>query len=763
MASTQAVGSTAFLRALRSASRSSLAALGVGVLAVVSGVATYAIISGLVPYQASRATLIWLLLANLTIVLVLGALVAWRLTRFWVERRSGAAGSRLQARLVGIFSMIAVVPVIFVAIFAAVTLNLGIEQWFSTRVKDAITGSVNLAQHYDHEHEQTITRDALEIAYAVENDPQLYGPDQRVNQLFYARLADLAKDHDLQAFYVFGPEGQLLSHSDLQTVYVLDPQGRVLRSLKQKVLPPLPMPKASDFAAAAQGAIFIDANSKIGVLRALIGLPTLNAYLQIVRSVDPQAFGYYQRMTNADTDYHRLDANRAKLQLLFAALYGVVSLLMLLAAIWLGLWAANRLVNPISRLIRAAERVTEGDLRAQVEVDGDDDELATLGRAFNRMTSQLLAQRNEIIEASHQIDARRRFTEAVLAGVSAGVIGLDIDGAITIVNRAAARLLNAAPEELESRHYSEAVPELAGLIRKALQEPIGRSSGEATVKRAGTVRSLSVQVDSEKDDAGYIVTFDDITDLVSAQRTAAWADVARRIAHEIKNPLTPIQLSAERLKRKYSSEVTSDPEIFRQCTDTIIRQVSDIGRMVDEFSSFARMPTPTMRRENAQELLHQSVFLQRVAHPQIAFETKAPVNPVYFECDGRLVSQALTNVLKNATEAIAAREASGFEGPGRIAITLEETNDRLIYRVADNGVGLPPQHRHRLTEPYVTTRTKGTGLGLAIVKKILEDHGGDVTLADRDDEETGAEVRLSFPLRQKIAREPKTDVRVGVA
>jgi two-component system nitrogen regulation sensor histidine kinase NtrY len=376
------------------------------------------------------------------------------------------------------------------------------------------------------------------------------------------------------------------------------------------------------------------------------------------------------------------------------------------------------------------------------------------------MTAQLDTQRTELIEASREFDARRRFTEAVLAGVSAGVIGLDADGEITIVNRAAARLLNASSDEMEGRHYSEAVPELAGLIRRALQEPVGRSAGEASVKRGGTVRNLSVQVGGETgpSDAGYIVTFDDITDLVSAQRTAAWADVARRIAHEIKNPLTPIQLSAERLKRKYANEVTTDPEIFRQCTDTIIRQVGDIGRMVDEFSSFARMPVPIMRRENAQELLHQSVFLQRVAHPQIAFETNAPVEPSYFECDGRLVSQALTNVLKNATEAIAAREAAGHEGQGRIVITLEKSGDTLTYRIADNGVGLPPEHRHRLTEPYVTTRTKGTGLGLAIVKKIVEDHGGEVAIADRNDVERGAEVRLTFPLKQKTVRQAKTEM-----
>ncbi len=373
------------------------------------------------------------------------------------------------------------------------------------------------------------------------------------------------------------------------------------------------------------------------------------------------------------------------------------------------------------------------------------------------MTSQLEAQRNELVEASRQIDIRRRFTEAVLGGVSAGVIGLDEDGNITIVNRAAARLLNAAPEEIEGRHYAEAVPELAALIRRAAREPVARASGEATIKRGGAVRSLSVQVDSERGAGGFVVTFDDITDLVSAQRTAAWADVARRIAHEIKNPLTPIQLSAERLKRKYGREVASDPEIFSQCTDTIIRQVGDIGRMVDEFSSFARMPAPMMQRENFQELLQQAVFLQRVANPQIAFDINAPAEPVIIECDGRLISQALTNVLKNAVEAIGARQAGGDDTPGGITVNLDEESGRLRLRIADNGIGLPPEHRHRLTEPYVTTRAKGTGLGLAIVRKIIEDHGGEIVLSDRADG-IGAEVRLILPIHQPLKR----DLEVGI-
>jgi two-component system nitrogen regulation sensor histidine kinase NtrY len=705
-----------------------------GTLAVVCGAFTYATIVGLVPYRPTSGALLYLLIVNIAVALVLGSLVVWRLTRLWIEGRSQAAGARLHARLVAIFSAVAVIPAVMVAIFAAVTLNLGIEAWFSARVQAALNASVNVAERYGVEHERLIVGDAYEIANAIERDPTLFGPDSRVNPgMLFAKLADLTKDHGLQASYIF------------------DSQGHLLGSAKQKFLPELNPPKPGDIAQAAHGTIVIDANSKVGVVRALIRLQALNdAYLLVVRSVDPQVFAYFQHMADVVSEYKRLENNRTRVQLVFAVLYGIVSLLVLLAAIWLGLWAANRLVRPISRLINAAEQVSRGDLKVQVDVHRDDDEIATLGRAFNRMTAQLDAQRSELVEASHQIDARRRFTEAVLAGVSAGVIGLDGEGRITIVNRAAARLLNVAPEDLAGRAFDDAVPELTELIARAIHEPYGRASGEANVVRGSTTRNLSVHVDSEAGpEAGYIVTFDDITDLVSAQRTAAWADVARRIAHEIKNPLTPIQLSAERLKRKYESEIVTDPDVFRRCTDTIIRQVGDIGRMVDEFSSFARMPTPTMRREYAQELMQQAVFLQREANPEIDFAINAPEKAVTFECDGRLVAQALTNILKNATEAVSARE-HGSAG-GRIVICLEQDDSSVTFRVMDNGIGLPTQHRHRLTEPYVTTRAKGTGLGLAIVRKVVEDHGGEIALQDRADAVTGAEVRLTFPLHQKAA------------
>ena len=729
---------------VRTVSRPSWLAFGVGLLSILSGVATYTTLTRPGFYNPTQGSLKGILIVNLVLGLALGTLIARRLWRLWSERRSGRAGAKLHMRLVAMFSAIAVVPAILVAIFAAVTLNLGIESWFSARVQSALDNAVGVAHQYALETSRGIILDAGEMADGIQQDRTLFDTGNHVKVgLMIEKLAIMTNDRGLVASFLVDSHGNELASS-----------AKLKYTGKLK-------PTAVDIADAKAGKIVVDDNPEMGLVHALIQLPALNdAYLLAVRAVDPKVFTYYNRTKVAYGEYKRLERSRRDVQRSFAALYTVVWLVILMAAILMGLWFADRLVDPISNLIRAAERVSEGDLKAQVAVARGDDEIGKLGRAFNRMTSQLSTQRSALIDANIQIDERRRFTETVLAGVSAGVIGLDSDGQITIVNRAAARLLNATPEELEHRHYAEAVPEFAALIRRTISEPAGRASGEMTVKRAGTPRSLSVQVASERGPhaSGYVVTFDDITDLVSAQRTAAWADVARRIAHEIKNPLTPIQLSAERLKRKYGKEVTTDPEIFAQCTDTIIRQVGDIGRMVDEFSSFARMPTPVMRRENAQELLQQAIFLQRVANPLIVYETKVPKEPVWFEGDGRLIAQALTNVIKNAGEGIASRVEKGDDTPGRILVSIEQADEKMCFRVRDNGIGLPPEHRHRLTEPYVTTRAKGTGLGLAIVRKIMEDHGGEIVLQDAaaqvgGDEQHGAEVILTFPLRQKTPKE----------
>ena len=720
---------------LRAVSRPSQLAFVVAILSVISGCVTYALLTGLTPYTPDHTALILVLLVNLTLVLTLAALIGWRFARLWATRRSGGAGAKLHTRLVAWFSAIAVVPAILVAIFAAVTLNLGLDAMFSGRVKEALGSAVNVAQVYVKEHEASILGDIRYIADAIQRDPELFDAD-----------------HHVRAGLLFAKLGTATQNRGLQASYLLDGQGHVLGTSKQQSVKDPRPPTPSDFAQAREGVVLDTPDN--GTVTALVQLQSLNdAYLETVRVVDPKVFGYYLRTRAAVGEYNRLEQNRGEVSLAFALVYAIFSLMVLLAAIWSGLWAANRLVQPISNLIEAAEKVSEGDLSAQVHVERDDDELGTLGAAFNRMTQQLSAQRGDLMAANRLNETRRLFTETVLSGVSAGVVGIDSEGHITIVNRAAARLLNATPEDMEGQHHSQSVPELAPLILRAMGEPAGRASGEVIVKRAGSPRTLSVQVTSERGSAdGFVATFDDITDLVSAQRTAAWADVARRIAHEIKNPLTPIQLSAERLKRKYASEIITDPEVFQQCTDTIVRQVGDIGRMVDEFSSFARMPTPVMRRENAQELLQQALFLQRVANPQITFTTSGSRDTIHFEGDGRLISQALTNVLKNAGEGIAARIAKGDDEPGKISIAVEPNGATFAYKITDNGIGLPPEHKHRLTEPYVTTRAKGTGLGLAIVRKIMEDHGGDIVLADAENGEGGAEVTLTFPYAQKTQK-----------
>ena len=720
-------------------------AIGMALLSLASAVYLYLTLKGLTPSNLTPPTLIAFGLVIIAMVLSLATLVAWRLKRLWSERRSGRAGARLHSRLVVTFSLVAIVPTIMVAVFAAVTLNLGVESWFSSHVKDALNSAVGVAQAYEREHERGLTTDARDIVNTLQKDPEIFDwkTDKVQVDVLLKELADMTRNHGLNASFVIDSRGRVIS----STIPIA--------SRKTNLSKP-PTLTAEAVSIAKDGTIVIDGNPDQGIVYALVRLTRVNdAYIILVRTVDPKLIGNWQRMANVVTEYRAMESNRSSVQWIFAGLYAAVSLAILLAAIWLGLWAADRIVRPISRLISAAERVSEGDLKAQVLVDRGDDELASLGHAFNRMTGQLDGQREALIAANRQIDERRRFTETVLAGVSAGVVGVDADGQITIVNRAAARLLNATPEELEGQHYAEAVPELAVLIRRAIQEPVGRSSGEATVKRGGTTRQLSVQVTSEHghQSTGFVATFDDITDLVSAQRTAAWADVARRIAHEIKNPLTPIQLSAERLKRKYGDIVGEDRAVFEQCTNTIIRQVGDIGRMVDEFSSFARMPTPVMRRECAQELVSQPLFLQREAHPEITFETHMSKDMVYFECDGRLVGQALTNIIKNATEGIASRVAAGDDTPGKIGVAIETTDTTIAFRVTDNGIGLPAEQRHRLTEPYVTTRAKGTGLGLAIVRKVMEDHGGEILLEDAAEDGKGARISLVLPLKQRNLRE----------
>jgi len=697
------------------------------IAALASGFATYAAMTGLPPFGPNGGRVLLLLNINLVLLLLLAAVVAKRLVEVWAQRRRGLAGSRLHVRLVVLFSLIAVTPTIIVAVFSYLFFSFGIETWFSERVRTALSESQAVAEAYLHEHQQVIRADVLAMASDLNREAYVLNFNPQ-------RLAEVVRTQaalrSLNEAEIFDSSGRILARAGFSL------------SLEFGLIPQWAMQQAQ------RGDVAIVTGDNDDRVRALVRLDQFpGAYLYIGRFVEPQVLAHMEQTQRAVAQYEQLEGQRSGFQVTFALVFLIVALLFLFAAIYFGINFATQMVEPIGILIAAAERVRGGDLAARAPEGTGDAEFASLSRAFNRMTSQLQSQQSELIEANHQLDQRSRFTEAVLAGVSAGVIGLDQAGCLNLTNRSASLLLATELDHFIGRDLAAVVPEMVDLFNAASRRPDRLAQSQVEIIRRGRHHVLLVRIAAEQEEGevkGYVATFDEVTELLSAQRKAAWADVARRIAHEIKNPLTPIQLSAERLKRKYLREIHSDPETFAICTDTIIRHVEDIGRMVDEFSSFARMPAPTIKNENLLEICRQPVFLQRNAQTDIDFELIAPDPAITVACDARLVGQALTNLLKNAVESIQGRSGDDGELPrGHIVVRVLAMDGHASVAVEDNGKGLPQQERERLTEPYVTTRAKGTGLGLAIVKKIMEEHGGGLVLEDRD---VGAIVKLLFPL-----------------
>ncbi|WP_207459618.1 PAS domain-containing sensor histidine kinase [Azospirillum sp. SYSU D00513] len=735
--SSQDAQATLWQRLTRWSARARLAkrlAVALSLAAIAAGFATYTALTESATHGvADRRTVTLLLALDVALLLLLGVLVARRLVTIWIGRRRGLAGSRLHVRLVLVFSLLAVAPAIIMAVFSAVFFYVGVQSWFSERVRTAVNESLAVASAYLHEHQQNIRADALAMANDLNQEAARFGGDpQRFGQIVttQAMLRTLS-----EAIVFNGTTGAVLARSGFTFTLEFDPiPDDALR-------------------VAREGEVALIVSEEGDRVRALVRLDRFaDTFLYVGRMVEPRVLSHMAAAEGAVKEYAALESRHGTLQITFTLIFVVVALLLLLAAVWFGLNFATKLARPISALIGAAERVRAGDLNVRVNEPPGEDELGLLSRAFNRMTTEIGNQRHELLTANRLMDERRRFIETVLGGVSAGVIGLDADGVINLPNLSAARLLGVDdPEQLIGRSLAELSPDMGGLLENAPRRPGRVVQDQIQIRRPGTTPlTLLVRIAAEGrggDVRGYVVTFDDITELVSAQRKAAWADVARRIAHEIKNPLTPIQLSAERLRRKYLKEITSDTEVFTMCTDTIVRQVDDIRRMVDEFSAFARMPQPVMKPCNINDLARQAVFLQTSAHTgKIRFHTELPQGPLPVVCDSRQISQALTNLLQNAADAIEGRTPPADGGelpPGEITLRVVAEEERVVLSVEDNGKGLPHEERDRLTEPYVTTRAKGTGLGLAIVKKIMEDHGGTLTLEDR--EGGGARVGLVIP------------------
>ncbi|WP_445465067.1 ATP-binding protein [Faunimonas sp. B44] len=702
------------------------------ILALAASLASFLILTGETNIQPTPNVVRMAGIVNGILVLLLLGVVAYEAFGIWLARRRGRAAARLHIRIVALFSFIAALPAIFMAVIASITLDKGLDRWFSERTQAIVETSRTVGQAYVQEHSRTLALDLLAIA----NEFNRVRPD--IDQNRDAIAAYLSNQADLR-----GLSAVELIRRDRSTIV----EGSTRSNLE------VPPPPENVFNEAEEGRPSLIAPGTTNLVGGVIKLAGLeDVYLYLARPIDSRVTRYLRLTEESAAEFEELQANRFGVQVAFAILFVGVALVVLLSAIWIGLGFANRLVAPIRRLISAASEISGGNLDVRVPAASGVGDINLLGHTFNTMTSQLRSQRDELLAANDQLDERRRFTEAVLSGVSAGVIGIDRSGRINLVNRSAFEVLHMPEEALLHQPAERAIPELAPILDEARQRPRGPTDGQIHILREGDQRTLNVKVTQERLKGrveGFVVTLDDITDLVSAQRRSAWADVARRIAHEIKNPLTPIQLSAERLKRRYGARIADeDRKVFDQCTDTIVRQVGDIRRMVDEFSAFARMPKPQMERRDLREVVREAVFLQEVSNPNIRFALELPEAPVDASVDHRLITQALTNIVKNATEAIEAKGGGAHDAPGRIVVRVSHDRDTAVIDVEDNGKGLPQESRERLLEPYMTTREKGTGLGLAIVRKIMEEHGGSIALLDplrAAEGETGALVRLTFP------------------
>jgi len=705
-----------------------------GVIAVSAAfllaLATFFVFAGFTPIIPTANVVAVLLLGDGLVVVVLIILISIELARLRAARRAAKAGARLHIRVVVLFSLVAAIPAIVTAVVASVSVEWAINPRFMSDVAAFINESNQATQLYLESQCHGLLRDVELTAGDIARSPLLLSSDRRQFQEYFGSRSK-----------TLGFNAAALMKRDGTPVEIAEGSDEKL----------FIKPSSADFLDATNGEAVCDLPVVGNIFVGIRPLPgTDGEFLYAARGIDPLAAKVVNDAAEVASVFGRFEAHRHRVELGFATVFVLLALTMLFSAIWLGLAFANRLVGPIRRLIRATDEVASGNLHVQVPTRRSDGDVGHLGDTFNKMTSELLRQQTGLIEANALNDERRAFIEAVLSGVPAGVLGVDNDGVVTISNAAAERLLGGGLG-LIGRPLNAVQHSISLIWEQARSLRLRLHQGQATVLRDGRERVLNVRVTGNpgRDDRASVITLDDISDLVTAQRTAAWADVARRIAHEIKNPLTPIQLSAERLKRRYGRHIQEGKEVFNQCTDTIIRQVDDIKRMVDEFSSFARMPKARPARDDLTDCVRQAIFLMRVGRPDIAFEEQLPDEPVLADFDRRLISQGLTNVLKNAAEGI---DASGErDGKGIVLTTLAlDGADFAEIAVSDNGKGFPREERHRLVEPYVTTRTEGTGLGLPIVVKIFEDHGGVVELLDglaRLDGGRGAKVLMKLPLR----------------
>jgi two-component system nitrogen regulation sensor histidine kinase NtrY len=715
-------------------------------IALLSACLSFVVLTGLTPINPTHEVVISFMMINGATILVLVGIIVREVWLVMLARRRGRAAARLHIQIVSLFSVIAVLPAVLVAIVANVTIDRGLDRLFSGPTRATIQNSLSIARAYTYEHAQLIGGDVLGMASDIARARPLYEQDRRS---FLEFLTASAASRNLPGAMLIDKDANVIdsAQTGVQRTYAM------------------PTPEILNGVSETEPQISVFPENYVAAIIRLRGFD--DTFLYVARLLDPSVVAQLSQTEATVADYAELESRRLGIQVNFALMFAVIALTILMASVLIGLNFANWLVEPIRNLMGAANRISTGDLSVQVPVHKSAGDLAQLGETFNTMTQELRTQRDELVNASDLIDSRRRFIEAVLSSASAGIIGVDASSSVGILNRSAEKLIGHAESETLGHPLSDVLPELEEMMKTAREGTQRLVQGQITINRDGHERNLSVRISAEQTSQSldsYIITLDDITELVSAQRTSAWGDVARRIAHEIKNPLTPIQLSAERIRRKFGKVITEDKGIFEQCTDTIVRQVDDIRRMVDEFSRFARMPKPVMEGEDVADTVRQAVFLMKVGHPDLDIEAEIRQDPMRAQFDRRLISQALTNIIKNATEAIEQVPPEEL-GKGRIDVIAQHEDDDIVIDVVDNGIGLPKVARARLLEPYVTTRAKGTGLGLAIVGRVLEDHGGRIELKDASDfrpGQRGAWMRLRFAVSGQAPKASSKDPALGV-
>ena len=720
-----------------------LSTLGLVVLGPVLAVVTYL---GFGPFELdpSSSGIRLILLADLVYVIAVAGLVLMKVSTLISKRRAKSAGSQLHLRLTGVFTLVALVPTIIVAVFAVITLNFGLEGWFSERVRNVVGNSLAAAEAYEAEQRDTLAEDTERLVGYLNVTGQ-----SLVNN------GEVALSEILT-------QAQRLVQRGLKEAFVIDGTGKLKARGNRSYLFDFEAPSPQDMERVRAGELVIIedwVNSEFRALLAIEGF--VDRYLYVSRTVDGEILSLLDDTQQTVRLYEQLEQDRGRLLFDFGLLYVGFAMILILAAIWLGLWFAERLARPVGRLAEAAEKVGQGDLDVQVVPADSNDEIASLGVLFNQMTRELKGQRATLLANTEQIERRRRLFDSVLSSVTAGVIGLDADGRITIINRSAVRLLDLGEDDPTGDDLANAVPEFARLLGQLKANQADTAQEEVKITRRGQLESVLVRIatrvgESDKVE-GYVVAFDDVTDLVSAQKMAAWGDVARRIAHEIKNPLTPIQLSAERLKRKFAPLAGDELDALNQYTDVIIRQTGDLRRIVDEFSKFARMPEPELREADLMSLVRDSVTLQQSGQPDVEITLETNEGSIFTDIDQTMIGQALTNLIKNGGEAIESYIEAGAPAnyDKKIKVSVAAQPSSVVITIADNGIGLP-QDRARLFEPYVTTRDKGTGLGLPIVKKIIEEHGGTLSLKDAlpfdETGHRGAQAVITLPRLTAMSR-----------